>query len=283
MKTLVFGAGGQVARALMSAAPSAADIVGLTHDQCDIADRAQIDRAIAAAQPDLVFNAAAYTAVDAAETDAERAFAINGSAVGWMAQAAGEIGAKFVHISTDFVFDGRASIPYRVTDQPNPLSVYGRSKLAGEQASLRMPSTLVVRTAWVYATRGRNFVHTMLRLMATGREVRVVSDQVGAPTFAGSLAESLWRLAQADAKGILHVTDNGVASWYDFAVAIAEEAVALGLLPTLPMVSPIFTEDYPTAAVRPSYSVLDTRGAGAPVVHWRVNLRRMLQEVQAFG
>ncbi len=288
MTAVILGAQGQLGAALIATAPPAQHVVALGRSQCDLTHREDLVRQIAAARPNLVLNAAAYTAVDAAESDAQTAQLVNATAVGWAAAASRSAGARFVHVSTDFVFDGESSRPYAPDDEPRPRSVYARTKLAGERAALAAdPDGLVVRTSWVYAASGRNFVLTMLRAMKERNEVRVVADQVGTPTLASGLAQALWSLALGGAAGVLHYSDAGVASWYDFAVAIQEEALALGLLQQAVPVVPIATEDWPTAAVRPRFSVLDKRltwaqlGKVAP--HWRVGLRSMLREVQQRG
>jgi dTDP-4-dehydrorhamnose reductase len=278
MRALIVGGEGQVGRALADVAPADAEIIRYGSATLDITDGRAVEDAVASIRPDLLFNAAAYTAVDRAEQDADRAMAVNATAVGDLARAARMAGARFVHISTDFVFDGTATRPYAPDALAHPLGVYGRTKLAGEK--LAGDDALIVRTAWVYAVTGRNFVHTMLRLMAHGQPVRVVADQVGAPTFAPSLARALWTLAMRGAKGVHHYTDAGVTSWHGFAVAIQEEALAAGLLSGAVPVVPIATADYPTPARRPAYSVLDTSATyaalGAPPPHWRDNLRSMI-------
>lgn len=284
MKALIVGAGGQLGRALVASAPPGATIVGHAADTLDVTDPAAVDAAVAAEAPDLIFNAAAYTAVDRAESEEDAAFAVNATAVGHLAAAADRVAARLIHVSTDFVFDGRASSPYPPAAMPNPLSAYGRTKRAGETAA---GDALIVRTAWVYAPTGGNFVRTMLRLMATRDQVRVVADQIGTPTYAPNLAVTLWTLAANGVTGIHHQTDAGVASWYDFAVAIQEEALARGLLDAAVPVVPIATADYPTPAARPAYSVLDKTScwalAGGPAPHWRVSLRTMLDRVRADG
>jgi dTDP-4-dehydrorhamnose reductase len=192
-----------------------------------------------------------------------------------------------VYVSTDFVFDGAQGRPYAPDDVPNPLSVYGRTKLAGEEVVRRTfaGAALVVRTAWVYSAVGQNFALTMLRLMRERDAVDVVSDQIGSPTWAESLARALWAAAaRPEVRGTHHWTDAGVASWYDFAVAIQEEALAAGLLARPVPVRPLRTEEYPTPARRPAYSVLATsqtrEALGLPAVHWRTNLRLMLQGIR---
>jgi dTDP-4-dehydrorhamnose reductase len=183
------------------------------------------------------------------------------------------------------VFDGKNGSAYRVDDARNPQSVYGRSKAAGED--VLGGNAMVVRTSWVYAAGGANFVRTMLRLMRERDELRVVADQIGCPTLATGLARTLWGLALAGQLGVYHHRDAGVASWYDFAVAIAEEAQALGLLAKMPRITPIATADYPTPAQRPAFSVLDVSATrallGDEMVHWRQNLRVMLEEEKALG
>jgi dTDP-4-dehydrorhamnose reductase len=203
-----------------------------------------------------------------------------------LAEAAGRVDARVIHVSTDFVFDGAQGRPYAPTDRTNPLGVYGRTKLAGELAVQSCaPSALIVRTAWVYSRHGHNFVLKMLRAMKERAEVRVVSDQVGAPTWSRSLAVALWgAAAHPDLQGIHHWTDAGVASRYDFAVAIQEEALAIGLLSRNVPIRPVQSHEYPTLARRPPFSVLDTRttreSLGMTAAHWRVNLRHMLGELR---
>ncbi|MBN8831693.1 MAG: dTDP-4-dehydrorhamnose reductase [Sphingomonadales bacterium] len=288
MKVLIAGAGGQLGRALQASAPQAAEIVALDRAALDIGEADAVARRAQEIAPDLIINAAAYTAVDRAESERDAAWRINADGAGNLAAAAAANGARFIHVSTDFVFDGTAGSPYRPDHPTAPLGVYGASKLAGEQAALAAhPQSLIVRTAWVYGVTGHNFVRTMLRLMAERDEVRVVADQIGTPTFAGGLAAALWALDAAGATGIHHWTDSGAASWYDFAVAIQEEALAISLLSRQAPVIPIATADYPTPARRPAYSVLDKSSAvalvGGPAPHWRVRLREMLGVIQAHG
>jgi len=283
MKALIVGGKGQLGRGLAATAPAGVTIVSHGIDTLDITDAGAVDAVVAAEKPDLILNAAAYTAVDKAESEEPLALAINATAVGHLAQAAHAHGARLVHVSTDFVFDGRAGTPYAPDATTNPLSAYGRTKLAGEQAAGE--GALIVRTAWVYAPTGGNFVRTMLRLMGERPEVRVVGDQVGTPTYAPGLAAALWTMADKGVSGLHHYTDAGAASWYDFAVAIQEEALARGLLKEAVPVIPIATSDYPTPATRPSYSVLDKTSTfaalGGPTPHWRSNLRVMMDAIAA--
>jgi len=249
----------------------------------DVSDAEAVSAVVAQANPSYVINAAAYTAVDKAETNEAVARAVNVNAVGLLAAAARNCGAGFGHVSTDFVFDGTAHRPYPVDAAPNPLGAYGRTKLDGELAAAEFhPAPLIIRTAWVYAADGNNFVRNMLRLMAERAELRVVADQIGTPTHAAGLARTIWALITAGQHGIWHWTDAGVASWYDFAVAIHDEARALGLLARDTIVVPIRTEDYPTPARRPAYSVLDKTATWAVTGvarYWRDELRRCLQDI----
>ncbi|MGH6985369.1 MAG: dTDP-4-dehydrorhamnose reductase [Caulobacteraceae bacterium] len=277
MKALIAGAGGQLGAALLEGAGPGIETVGLARAELDIADEAAVREALLRERPDLVFNAAAYTAVDRAESETAEAFRVNRDGAANLARAAREVGARLIHVSTDFVFDGERPHPWRPQDVPAPVNLYGASKLAGERAVLEEGGdALIVRTAWVYAHRGRNFLLTMLRLMADREEVRVVSDQIGAPTSAASLARGLWGLARVGAKGVLHLTDAGCASWYDFACAIADQALDRGLLERSPSVTPIASADWPTPARRPAFSVLDCseawRRLGGPAPHWRSSL-----------
>lgn len=281
---LITGARGQLGIELQATAPAGWRVVPRGSGELDVTLPELVDRVMELERPAVVFNAAAYTAVDAAEGEPDRAEAVNASGAAHVASAATRVGARLIHISTDFVFDGTQGRPYAPGDRPNPLGVYGRTKLAGEREALRLTGggALVVRTAWVYSAHGHNFVRRMLRLLRDRDEVGVVSDQIGTPTWAHSLAQALWAAAgRPELRGIHHWTGAGVASWYDFALAIQEEALGLGLLDRAVPVRPLRTGEYPTRARRPPYSVLDTSAIRSaldlPATHWRVNLRTMLQ------
>jgi dTDP-4-dehydrorhamnose reductase len=286
MKVIITGANGQVGRALLRSVPAQVSAAGLAHAQLDVGDAQAVMGSIQSQRPDLIINAGAYTAVDKAESEPEAAERANTAGPHNLAVAAAAVGARLLHLSTDFVFDGMASKPYGTDAPTNPQSTYGRTKRGGEEAVRReLPErSVILRTAWVYAAEGNNFVRTMLRVMAAKGAVRVVADQIGTPTAAHSLAEVIWALAaRPDVSGIYHWTDAGVASWYDFAVAIAEESAVIGLLPAEVRVDAIATEEYPTPAKRPSYSVLDKRSLLAKLTvsarHWRSNLRTVLREI----
>lgn len=283
-KVLVVGAGGQLGRELQRTVVADVDCVAVTRAQLDIADGAAVADCLAAAAPQLVVNAAAYTAVDKAESEPEAAHRGNAAGPENLARACAGRGIRLIHISTDFVFDGSASLPYPPDAPTAPLGEYGRSKRAGEIAVQgAQPDALILRTGWVYSSFGGNFVKTMLRLMGERDELGVVTDQVGTPTWAHGLAQAVWAAAaRPRLHGIYHWSDAGVCSWYDFAVAINEEALAAGLLSKPVKIRPIPASAYPTPARRPAYSVLDKtsswRDFALEGVHWRVQLRAMLAD-----
>lgn len=282
---LITGANGQLGWELRRSVPEGVEAHFLGRNDLDLTDQPAVGEWFDRLKPALVINAAAYTAVDKAEEEPGLAYAVNRDGAACLAEAGRAAGARMVQISTDFVFDGRKGRPYRPDDPVGPVGVYGASKLAGEQAveDVLGDRALILRTAWVYSAHGGNFVKTMLRLMGEKESLSVVADQVGSPTWAAGLANAIWDAADKRLKGIHHWTDAGVASWYDFAVAIQEEALAIGLLKKAIPISPIRTEDYPTAAKRPPYSVLDRtetwEALGIEAMHWRGGLREMLAEV----
>ena len=282
MNVLITGAGGQLGRALIALAPEQAMVRGVSHAQLDVADPRAVDAVLRDFRPDVLVNAAGFTRVDDAETEREAAERANAIGPAVLAAACRSAGAWLVQVSTDYVFDGAQSRPYTPDAAPHPLSVYGKTKLLGEAAVIReLPSqSTVVRTSWLYAADGRNFLTTMLRLMQTRSRLTVVSDQIGAPTSVTGLARVLWAFTLRRASGLHHWCDSGVASWYDFAVAIAEEAVTLGVLASSPPILPIAGADYPTRARRPAYSLLEKRDTerllGITAPHWRQSLREVL-------
>ncbi len=285
MKVFVTGSdNGQLHWELKRTVPSGVELL-LPATRLDITDSDAVMNAISDAQPDAIINAAAYTAVDKAEEDQDAAYAVNETGVVNLASAASASNCHLVHVSTDFVFGECKPSPVKPDADVDPISVYGKSKLAGEQhLQERLPeSGLIVRTAWVYSSHGNNFVKTMLRLMKERGEVGVIADQVGSPTWAKSLAKALWRAAQLKSTGTMHWTDAGAASWYDFAQAIMEEGLAMGLLEKEAIVNPLRTDQYPTPAARPSYSVLELTSTwdslDMQAAHWRVELRNMMREL----
>jgi dTDP-4-dehydrorhamnose reductase len=279
LKVVITGAGGQLGRELARTASAKHVVVLQSSRQCDVGDPAAVRQLLEREQPDVVINAAAYTAVDKAESEPDRATRVNALGPRYLAESGSH---RLLQISTDFVFDGTKGSAYLPGDAPNPLSVYGRTKLEGEAPVVALGERgLVIRTSWVYSVEGSNFVKTMLRLMETRPEIGVVSDQIAAPTWARGLARALWRSVELpDVHGVQHWHDAGVASWYDFAVAIAEEAQTLGLLERPVLVKPIGSRDYPTPARRPAFSLLDCvetwKVLGTPP-HWRAQLRQMLE------
>ncbi|EED36653.1 dTDP-4-dehydrorhamnose reductase [Luminiphilus syltensis NOR5-1B] len=282
---LLLGANGQLGSELQFTKPGDTELIACARTDLDIADTDALQRAFTRYRFQSVINASAYTAVDAAETEREAAHAVNTKGPARLADLCAAHGVRLLHISTDFIFDGMKGSPYRIDDTPNPLGHYGVTKLAGERAVLGSGAdALVVRTGWVYSAQGSNFVRTMLRLMAERDRLSVVEDQVGTPTWARGLANVCWTLlADPGAYGCYHWSDAGACSWYDFAVAIADEASRIGLLDRAPAIVPIPSSDYPTPARRPAYSVLDKTGTrerlNYPGVHWREALRSMLLEV----
>jgi dTDP-4-dehydrorhamnose reductase len=249
MKILITGADGQLGRALQ-AALAADEIIALTRSQLEITKLSDVDEAIAANSPDIVINAAAYTNVDGAETEREEAYRGNALGPRNLAITTANRNIPLLHVSTDYVFDGFGEKPYQEFDRTNPLSIYGKSKLAGEQAvAMFNPRHYIVRTAWLYSPDGKNFPKTMLAQSAR-EEVRVVSDQYGSPTYAPHLAEAIVELIKTDAYGTYHLAGNGGASWYELTVKLYQ------LSGIATRVRPVATSEFPRPAVRPRYSVL---------------------------
>jgi dTDP-4-dehydrorhamnose reductase len=277
MRVLVTGAGGQLGADLLRAFGDD-DVVGLTRAELDVTHEPAVVAAVRDHAPDLVVHAAAYTKVDACEADPDTAWRVNAIGSWWVARACALADAALVYVSTDYVFDGLAGRPYTEFDHPNPLSMYGRSKQAGEQLVRQtLPSHYIVRTSWVQGQHGGNFVKTMLRLGRERGAVSVVDDQTGAPTFAADLAVAIRALAVTGRHGTYHLTNEGHCTWFEFARAIFEEAdVAVALTPT-------DTATFNAPAPRPAFSVLDNcmaRLTGlAPLPPWRASLQRLLAEL----
>jgi len=283
MKVIITGKGGQLAWELEQLAPQGYEIISVGINELDITNESLVSEFIFNTKPDLVINAAAYTAVDKAEEDSETAYAVNELGTKYLANACKKINVRILHVSTDFVFDGTNTTPYQTDAKPNPINVYGASKLAGDIALQEiLPETsVIVRTAWVYSLNGNNFVKSMLRLMQEKPQLGIIYDQVGTPTWAKGLAQWLWAIAaKPEVSGIYHWTDAGIASWYDFAIAIQELGIEKGLLSEAIPVLPIPTSAYPTPAKRPAFSVIDKSSAeavsGLNTIHWRKQLSAMM-------
>ncbi|HET6995552.1 MAG TPA: dTDP-4-dehydrorhamnose reductase [Chitinophagaceae bacterium] len=289
-KILVTGANGQLGRELQELAPRNRqyEFIFLSKDELPIDQPARIKKAFESYHPDYCINCAAYTAVDNAESERDLAFKINGEAVGSLAKASKEYNCRFIHISTDYVFDGAADTPYAEESATNPQSVYGESKLEGEKQAIEAnPETIIIRSSWIYSEFGKNFVKTMLRLMHDKEEINVVNDQTGSPTYAADLAEAIlqiigtlttnaYQLTTIDSS-IFHFSNEGILSWYDFALAIKE------LSGSKCKVNPIPTSEYPTPAKRPAYSVLDKtkiqQTFGIELKDWRKSLAVCIQRI----
>ena len=293
MKVLLTGAAGQLGQALIASRPPEVELIACSRGELDLADAEACRAAVQQHRPDWVLNAGAYTAVDKAESEPELAAAVNAGAPAAFAEALAATGGRLLQVSTDFVFNGAQGSPYRPEQRLDPLGVYGATKAAGETAALALPGARLLRTSWVYGPVGKNFCLTMLRLhalkAAAGEALGVVADQVGCPTSTLTLAAACWRAigvgadpaADSASPRILHWSDAGVASWYDFAVAIGELGVQAGLLERAARVKPLTTADYPTPAQRPSYSLLDCTASRAALglepLHWREALAEVLR------
>lgn len=284
---MLLGAGGQLGTLVHNLAPESVNLHAFSHTDLDITRRDDLASAISRLKPEIIINTAAYTAVDKAETEAEQAYAVNACAPGLLAELAPKT-TRLIHLSTDFVFSGAEKSPWQPAAKTGPLCVYGKSKRQGEQAllSAHPDNCVILRTSWLYSSRGRNFVTTMLALMASKPELRVVNDQFGSPTSAAGLADVIWLFVQhADAEGIFHWSDAGVITWYDFALEIQRQAVDLGLLAEAITVHPVPTTGYPTPAERPRYSALDSTATetllGLKPQDWREQLAKVLGEIKA--
>lgn len=293
MRVLLFGANGQVGRACQELLSGPEfELLAVTRNEADLTRPAEAYDAVLSRAPDLVINASAYTAVDKAESEPEIAQSINVDSVAAMGKACAKLDIPMVHISTDYVFDGQGTAPYSEQCPVNPKGVYGVTKLAGEQALQQtLKKHVILRTSWVFGEHGSNFVKTMLRLGVSRPELGVVSDQIGNPTYASDIASVIVRLAGMYRDtgelpwGTYHCSNRGTCSWYDFACEIFKQAEAQLLLSTSPKVKPITTDQYPTPAARPAYSVLDCnkleRLLGAQMPHWKNGLNKMLAHADA--
>ena len=287
MKCLVTGAGGQLASSLVDRAISSVEVEALSLDELDITNTDQIESVMSRLHPDVILNTAAWTDVDGAESNEEAAMAVNRDGPAFLADACARHGSQLIHVSTDFVFDGSGSRPCRVGDPTAPLGVYGRSKLAGEQMIQDRlgDQAIIVRTAWLHAAHGQNFVRTMLKIMSDRDHIKVVVDQRGTPTSTSSLADAMWELMQKNAGGLFHWTDAGETTWHEFAMAIHAEATSHGLLEHEVEIEAITSDQWPTAAKRPAYSVLDISRSEALLGRsprpWREELVTVIESLAA--
>ena len=287
LQIALIGANGMLAGMIRERAPHDCNFHLFDLPGFDLNDRSQVVDVLSSLAPDVIINCAAFTNVDGAETEHDLAMAVNGTAVGFLVEAAQDVDATLVHVSTDYVFDGQATTPYVESDLPNPQSAYGRTKLAGEQAIINsdLEKYFIVRTSWLYGPGGNSFVETILRLAAEREELRIISDQVGSPTYTADLADAVFCLLAASASpqapvsspyGLYHFANEGSCSWYEFACAIVEEAQKCALSLKVQKIHPIATEDYPLPANRPANSVFDKQkykvATGADIPGWRDSL-----------
>ena len=280
MRAMVLGAAGMLGHDLVATAPPEVTLLPFPRAELDITDSRAVAATVVELQPDVVINAAAYTAVDQAESETETAFRVNGAAVGELGRIARAAGARVIHFSTDYVFDGVAAEPYTEESPTNPLSVYGASKLAGETAlKASHAQRLIIRTQWLFGLHGRCFPRTMWQRAMARTPSRVVSDQVGRPTYSADLARATWTLAAREVAGVLHVANAGVATWYDVARRVYAACDADQLL------QPCSTLEFPAPAKRPARAVLDTARAeqalGGPLPRWEEAIDRFLAGVQS--
>lgn len=284
-KVLITGGNGQLGYELQRTVPNGYKCISTDVAELDITDANAVNAYIAKLQPDVIINSAAYTAVDKAEEETELATAINTTGAANLAQTCKDNDIQFMQISTDFVFDGKGHTPYPVDAPAEPEGMYGKTKHDGDVLvqNILGADAFIIRTSWLYSANGNNFVKTMLKFMKEREELGIIADQIGTPTWANSLAQAVWQAIEKNITGMHHWSDAGVASWYDFAYAIMEEGVALGLLDKPITINSITTADYPTPASRPCYSVMDKTTTWQVLEmkseHWRVELRKMMKEL----
>jgi len=295
MKVLLIGADGQVGfelwrtlqftREVIPTTSDGREVCGMTTIKLDLTDVADVEKKLTAIKPDVICNAAAYTQVDQAETAQDEAFAINAKAVSVLAQQAKILKAMLVHYSTDYVFSGDHKFPWKENDLVNPNSVYGQTKAEGEQAIIESGCEyMIFRTAWVFSSRKQNFLKTMLRLCVEHDQLRVVNDQQGSPTWASTIALATMLALNIPETGLYHLTSNGSTTWFGFAQRIFSHAQRIGLIQQKPELIPISTKDFPTAAVRPKYSVLNCQKFegtfNVKLPHWQTALQLCMQRMK---
>ena len=286
MKILLLGKNGQIGWELQRTLAPLGEVIAIGHKELDLTDERAIRRAVRSTNPNLIINAAAYTAVDKAESEPELAMAINGTAPGILAEEAALLRAALIHYSTDYVFDGTKTTPYTEGDTPNPINTYGITKLAGEEAIIATEANhLIFRTSWAYGLRGSNFLRTILRLAAEKDELSIVNDQIGAPTWSRMIAEAtalaiIFDRTGKTLQGMYNLTAAGQTSWYGFAEAILTFTMPAG--GTTPKLKAISTAEYKAAAARPKYSGLNCsaleEAAALKLPHWRSSLKMASEE-----
>ncbi len=289
MKVLITGSNSQLGQELQHTLPKGVKLHACDAKSLDITNAEKVCSTIEKLQPDIVINTAAYTAVDAAETQQEIAYAVNAIGAKNIARACRKFGSRLIHISTDFVFSGDSPLPYLPDDKPEPVNVYGNTKYQGELAVIEEMEgeALIIRTAWMYSIYGQNFVKTILRLLRDEKKLSVVCDQIGSPTWARPLAAKIWKAALSfkKLKGVYHLSDAGMASRFDFAVAIQSEALKIGLLDSKLPISPIRSRQPPSPAQRPANGALDCSKTYEYLcltpVHWQQYLGEMMREIKA--
>lgn len=285
MRILITGANGQLGTELKKTKPENIKITSLDLPEFDISDSLNVKKIIKKTNPDVIINTAAYTNVEQAEDEYDKAFQINTKGVKYLAEAAKVSKALLIQISTDFIFDGRTYSPYEPAHPASPISVYGKTKLGGENAVKSiLKDYLIIRTAWLYSCSGSNFVKTILNLSENNKKIHVIDDEFGTPTWAKNLADFIWKAVLKKVKGCLHFTDAGSASRYDFAHSIIEEAYLLGLIKKKIEVVPVDGAKYITKAKRPGFGILDKKKSWETLdytpVHWRTGLKNMLLELK---
>ncbi len=286
MKILITGAGGQLGHETqLMLQHKGINTIGIGRKDVDFSQPERVAEYIASQHADWVINCAAYTQVDKAEENAELAFRVNRDAAKAVAEGVQSYAGRLLQVSTDFIFDGKQAHPYREQDSSNPLGIYGQSKWEGEQAVQKiLPQAIILRTAWVYGVHGHNFVKTILRLASEREELGIIDEQIGSPSWTFDIAQAMYALIEKERTGIYHFSNEGVASWYDFALAIVEEAQSLGFDLKIGTVNPIPTHAYPTPAIRPACSVLSKEKIRAEInykiPHWRGSLKTMLQKLR---
>ena len=282
MKVLVSGSNGQLGNEIKELAPaySQTEFVFLHRNELDLNDLSALEQVFHAHKPAYFINCAAYTAVDKAEEEVETAFAINAKAVGLIATQCKKSNCRLIHISTDYVFNGISDLPFQVEDPKGPLNNYGKSKLQGEVLAVQEnPETMIIRTSWVYSTYGKNFVKTMIRLMQEKQSIQVVNDQLGSPTYAADLANAIMQIVHSGKwfPGIYHYSNEGIISWYDFAVEIKK------LIHASCQLLPVGSDSFPTPAKRPKYSALNTEKIkqtySVPGRYWKDSLRQCIEKL----